>query len=700
LCAFTAASICVPALVQHLFMMAWVGFGEGLALSENVLFNPSNEIGRSTSNKEGIRCMRYPLTGRARNRRSYSLLLGGFLLILALATISPSLANPRAVRDGAKAPGLAQATTIITVDTSADLDSGSTRTTCTYTSGAIFVSATDGCTLRRALLEAAARPPVDRPIEIRFNLANDDPNKDLEVSGTWTLPIAATLPILKTQSILDKTGDVTIDGATQPGGRSNGPAIIIATNDRSLEIASTGNTLRNLAFKGGGVIFLNEDNNTVENIWMGLSDDGATVVFRTPGQPVRLAGGGIFIASDNNTVKDNIIVGAFARAINIDGNRSNNTIQGNLIGMRADGTVPAVPVAAQCLRSLSLDPQNWYGGWGIAVSGSNNKVIENRIAGLHILQSANDTPPIAIEIFGSGHEIRDNVIGIDSAGNKVGVCGQGIKVSGSNTQIIDNQITGSRAGFEDDESTAILASDSSPTFGQITVRRNLIERGPGRVYAFGPGIPAQLKLFQPARITSIAGQTVSGTSGFASPCPGCIIDLYSDNADATAETLSYLGEATADGAGNFSLTLSAPLAPGSGIRTSSTTASAGVIGSYLSGTTTQVSKLYLPLSDVTIDGPITGTAGVTQTFTIAVTPLGATVPLTYTVTTSDFNPQSLTSENAAINANYRWTSSGTKTINVTVRNELSEVNAVHTIEITGSAEPEGPKKAYLPLVVR
>ena len=414
--------------------------------------------------------------------------------------------------------------TVITVDTSSDLDSGSLTKTCAYTAG-IYVAATDGCTLRRAILEAAARPQADRPITIRFNLAANDPNKDKAVSGTWTLPIAATLPPLKTDTILNKNGQVTIDGDTQPGGRTTGPKIIIDTNDNSLQVESTNNVIRNLAFKGGGVIFLKADGNTVERLWMGLSDDGQAIVFRTPANPLRMAGGGIFISSNNNTVQNNVISGAFARAIDIDGG-DNNLITRNTIGTRADGTVPTVAPSAQCLRSLSLDPQNWYGGWGIALSGSNNQILQNRIAGLHIIQSQNDTPPMAIEIFGADHEVRGNVIGVDSANKRVGVCGQGIKVSGSGTQILNNVIVGSRTGFEDGEPTAILASDTSPLFGQITVRGNLIESGPGKIYEFGPGIPAVLRTFNPAKFTNISGTTITGGSGDNSPCPGCLIDFY------------------------------------------------------------------------------------------------------------------------------------------------------------------------------
>lgn len=599
-------------------------------------------------------------------------------------TVSPAMGAPTA--------------TVITVETSADLDSGSITKTCTYTAG-IYVAAVDGCTLRRALLEAAARPQADRPIAIEFNLAADDPNANQAVSGTWTLPVSAALPPLRTDTILNRNGQVTIDGATQPGGRSDAPKIIISTNDHSLEVESENNVIRNLAFKGGGVIFLKQDGNTVENIWMGLSDDGAAVVFRTPGQPQRMAGGGVNIASDNNIVRNSVISGAFARAVNID-NGDNNLIENNLIGTRADGSVPAVPEPAQCLRSLSLDPQNWYGGWGIALSGSNNRIIGNRIAGLHIIQTQNSTPPIAIEIFGSNHEIRENIIGVDSDGSQVGVCGQGIKVSGSGTQIMDNLIVRSRTGFEEGEPTAILASDSSPQFGQITVRGNLVEAGPGKIYQFGAGIPTLLRTFAPAQITGIDGLQVTGANGEGSACPGCLIDLYLDNDDAIDEALVHLGSAVAGGDGNFALVLSQPLAPGEGIRTSSTTQSAGVIGGYLGGTTTRTSRLYLPMQSVLIDGPITGTVGSTYAYTVTVGPATATSPFEYTIEATDAPTQTQSDMAYTQVVSYTWVSAGVKTINATVENGLSTVTATKQVTIVDGGPGPSSGTLYLPLVRR
>lgn len=175
-------------------------------------------------------------------------------------------------------------------------------------------------------------------------------------------------------------GQVIIDGATQPGGRpgAEGPKIMVDTNDYSFEVRVPNNEIRNLGFQGGGTIILYEGGNLIENVWMGLSNNGQQLLFRTPGQPNRMAGGGIFIRSNDNILRNNVIAGAFAKAIDIQSGRQNNLIENNLIGTRSDGAVPA---SFACSGGV-FDPGGWYGGWGIALSGSNNRVIGNRIAGL------------------------------------------------------------------------------------------------------------------------------------------------------------------------------------------------------------------------------------------------------------------------------------------------------------------------------
>jgi hypothetical protein len=622
----------------------------------------------------------------------------GLWMLLAFALAWPVATANAAANAASDAPFA----TVITVDTSADLTPGSLTTTCTYDQGALFNPAADGCTLRRALLEAAARPQTDRPIAIQFSLLPGDANADLEVAGTWTLPINGTLPKLKTPTILDPNGAVTIDGATQPGGRTTGPKIIIDTNDNSLEVESKNNTFRNLSIKGGGVLFLKEDGNLVENLWMGLTDDGQSIHFRTPGNERRMAGGGVTIrGSDDNIVRDNIFAGTFVAAVNIDGG-SNNLVEDNRIGMRADGTVPPIPALIQCLRSFDYDDQNWYGGWGIATTGSNNQILNNRIAGLHIMQSANDTPPIAIDLFGTGHTVTGNIIGVDLADAKAGVCGQGIKITSSLTQVLDNTIVRSRAGFEDDETSALFGTGAG--INRVTVRGNIVIEGPGNVYEFGPGVPSGLREFSPAKITNVAGTTVSGTAGDGSPCPGCIIDFYSDNDDEIGEALTYLGTATANGAGDFTFNLAQPLPADSGIRTSSTTPSSGIIPGFGAGTTTRVSKLFLPMQNVTISGPTTGEIGTDYPFTITVSPSVATAPFDYelTITGASAPLRSTGDSRAAIVATLSWSQPGLKTIEVSVTNDLGTVTTSTQITLTDPSVPgipaPGKPQLYLPLV--
>ena len=78
------------------------------------------------------------------------LLAGGAMLLLAAFVLNAIHTPLRASTEGSG--------TTIVVDTSADLNPGSNTQTCTYSSGALFVPAADGCTLRRALREAAGPP--------------------------------------------------------------------------------------------------------------------------------------------------------------------------------------------------------------------------------------------------------------------------------------------------------------------------------------------------------------------------------------------------------------------------------------------------------------------------------------------------------------------------------------------------------------
>ena len=528
--------------------------------------------------------------------------------------------------------------TVIIVNSTEDLANSTNydNHTCGYTSGAIFFPAGDGkCTLRRAILEAGVRPDGDRPISVQFNIPTSDPNYNASLQ-VWEVQIDESYEWeLDRRFITDDGGQVTVDGSTQPGGRSDGPKIMINTNrdnlatfGRSLEVRTSDNIIRNLGFIGGGQIILYEGGNRVENVWMGLTADGSGLSLASDAttQAMRsMARGGIILpneVSDNNEIVNNVIIGAFERAIRITSGGDNNLIDGNTIVLDADGLVPAPHSSGvNCTRELDYNGSFWYGGQGIQVTGSNNTITNNRLAGLHSPQSTNDTPPIALELSGSGHTVTGNVIGRDVANHNVGVCGQGMLLQGSGHLVELNTIVHSRNGFEPtddgtDFDTAILTQSFETGSGKwITVRKNtVIDAGqathPDHVYRFvSPGVPIELRQFNPAKVTSINGTAVSGTQGddavvaggtiIAADCPNCTIYLYADDLDGRIEAKEFLGQATANASGNWTATLSRPLTSSEGLRTQSMTNGSSVIFNFGAGTTSKLSDaLYRPDNSV------------------------------------------------------------------------------------------------------
>ena len=591
--------------------------------------------------------------------------------------------------------------TTITVNSTEDItaedaaENNGNKHTCGFSSGAFFFPANGSsaglCTLRRAILEASARPQSDRPILIQFDIPSNDPNADLEVDGTWTIELDEVLPPLKTDTIINLNGEVTIDGSTQTGGRTDGPPIIIDTGDTSLEVESENNVIKDLSWKGGGAIFLKNkaDGNTVQNMWMGLSDDGQEIHFRDTNDRKRLALGGLVVASDENTVAFNVISGAFAKAVNIDGG-SDNIITQNYFGTRADGTIPDIPDSIKCLPSFAFDPENWYGGWGLALSGSRNEISSNVLLNMHIMRGANDTSPVAIEVFGADHLIVNNKIGEDINGLDVGVCGHGIKFSGSGHEIAQNVIAQSRVSFEDSDESAILASDTSPLFGQNLVYRNIVRDGPGDILTFANGIKDSLRFFKPARITKIDGTTVEGEAETDYPCPNCTIDLYLDDTDDIQEAFVWIGEVDADSDGKFTFEMANELPENRGIRTMATTNNSGVITGFGADTTTEASQLYTPITDIVITGTTAGLVGVDYTFNFMVEPASATLPISYSISTTDSSePGEAVLDTTNVDWTHSWDSPGTKTIEVTADNGLSSFTKSYEVEISGNSTEGG-----------
>lgn len=488
--------------------------------------------------------------------------------------------------------------------------------TCTYTSGAIyFPDASDStCTLRRAVLEASVRPDSDRPINIVFNIPTSDPNYDAALD-LWEIQIDETYEWgLSRRFITDEGGNITIDGNTQPGGRSGAPKIMINTNrdnlatgGRTFEVRVSDNTIRNLGFHGGGAIYLYEANNLVEYNWMGLSNDGSALKLATTAstQGMRaLARGGIIMPvgdSDNNIIRFNRIIGAHERAIRVTSGGSGNVIRHNAIGMNADGEVPlGARSTIDCTRLPDYDSDLWYGGRGIQVTGSDNTVRNNILAGLHVVHESDGpdgtvTPPISMEIYGERNQVRNNIVGIDQSDNRVGVCGQGLLFGGTESEATGNRFVFTRNGFDpgdigqEPDSVIITQSFTGRGTGEpprwMKVWNNYISGDDNaeanyHSYRFGnPGVNEDLRKHIPAKITSISGTSVSGTNGDKqfgidpeTDCGSCTVFIYRDDLDDRIEAFELIGTGTFAANGlTWTGTLSRTLAAGEGLRTQNMT---------------------------------------------------------------------------------------------------------------------------------
>jgi len=497
------------------------------------------------------------------------------LAILAAATLST-----------AQGPAPNVATTITITSTDDDYTDG-------YSKKCSDVPA-DECTLRRAINQAYVAG--DRPVYINFDIPTSDPGYDSTL-GVWKITLTGSTAY----DLRELYGQTILDGSTQPGGRPDGPKIIVdgqGSKNNGLILRQNNNEVRGLAMQDflNTHITLSSDGNLVEDCWFGLSDDGTTLSSGDDTTPEGGSGVALAAGSDNNTVQNNVFAGFFETAAAIRGN--GNIFAGNYVGTRADGTVP---IPHQFDRHPCL-PGAWTGGVGITVADNDNQIggptaaEGNLFAGLFLDVAAGTTQRPAMDVSGDGHLIRNNVIGLDVNGDLVGVCGRGFDFGNapSDMQVLDNTIV-------EPSLSAILMNGS--TLNGNTLQGNIIERErpwpgeqefnnfPEDAIAYGAWVPTALKTFQPARVTEVDGTTVTGTGGAGSPCAFCTIEIFLDDTDAVTETLQSLALVTAGSNGSWSATLPALLEAGQGLRTMSTVPDNFTIIGLDAGTTSNLSSL-------------------------------------------------------------------------------------------------------------
>jgi hypothetical protein len=90
----------------------------------------------------------------------------------------------------------------------------------------------------------------------------------------------------------------------------------------------------------------------------------------------------------------------------------------------------------------------------------------------------------------------------------------------------------------------------------------------------------------------------------------------------------------------------------------------------------------VPPTGLTITGPITGTVDISETFTATVTPISATLPISYFWAASGQAPVTHPDWPSTSNSvSFTWTVTGTQAISLTARNIGGEVTATHSITV-------------------
>lgn len=259
--------------------------------------------------------------------------------------------------------------------------------------------------------------------------ANATPGTD---TITFNIPGAGVKVISPLIGLPAITERVVIDATTQPG-YAGSPLIEIdgtaIQNGNGFQINAGGTTIKGLAignYSGGAAIALNNcDNNVIQGNYIGVAANGTT--------SRRNFHGIVLGTSSNNLIGGttaaarNVIAGNSFQGILINGN--GNTVQGNFIGTNAAGTA--------VLASSTGGAQS---GVSIENSTSANNIIGGTAAGAGNLISGNQTGIINV---GPGTSIQGNLIGTDITGTKKVPNSNGITTQGQNA-LVGGLTAGSR----------------------------------------------------------------------------------------------------------------------------------------------------------------------------------------------------------------------------------------------------------------
>jgi CSLREA domain-containing protein/uncharacterized repeat protein (TIGR01451 family) len=310
-----------------------------------------------------------------------------------------------------------------------------TAATITVTSLNDGIGADGLCSIREAIMAANTNVAVNECTagtlghdDIVFNI--------LSGSGVRVIPILGT-------SLPPITDPVTIDGTTQPG--FNGTPVIQLRGPggpgawTGLTLVADGNTIRGLdffSFSVNGITVRSSFNKIAGN-----------AIQNTGGEPPVVGSGGILIDGTATAANDNVIGGTvFSDRNYVLGNQSGgirivggattpvrNSIVGNFVGIRADGTFFGnYPYGIELVSAGAPGNPNTIGGTAAAAS---NLIGGNSTAGIHLQSSTNTI-------------IQGNRIGDVSANlhPTLGNYGYGVLIDQSSNNTIGASVSGAPGG--------------------------------------------------------------------------------------------------------------------------------------------------------------------------------------------------------------------------------------------------------------
>ncbi len=452
------------------------------------------------------------------------------VMVVGVIAVLPVQARAAASRSAATPIGLQQPdrsitavtaytyTTVITVNSGTDPDT-SDGTTCS----------TSPCTLRRAVIQA--RNSV-KPVLIRFDIPAQVSEGYDSALQIWRIQFSG-ISSAANATLRYLNGNIIIDGSTQPGGRTTGPKIILVgpgTGQRDgLKLGETGtqnsNQILGLGFQNFTThIYLNSDSNLIEDNWFGLNDEGTGVYLRNNNPQDGSGSAGIAFAggtgaAEFNTVQNNVFAGFDGVAMAVRG--GSNTVANNYVGTQADGNV-----VKNADPALWCTTEDWLGGGGLSVEGTNQRIENNIIAGLRqeIFVLSQQPDALRVTVTGiTGHTIQNNRIGVDIDNTEVGACGRGIYLSGDmqGTVIADNTIINTRL-------SGMSLNDN--LYDACTLRRNVIKQTgawpavsgnpkPEDAIQLGPLLPDGYEFFKSAKVTTINGTPSAASAAMAALVP-------------------------------------------------------------------------------------------------------------------------------------------------------------------------------------